>query len=436
MRPGCSSATILATSAPPTTPLNDEPWSTECTFVAPYSPSWGAIVSASAPEYTASTVSPISRALVSSSSVAEVALPSSPSAYPHTVGRGIGSGLLDDLELLEEGHDPLVRVAFVLDLLARLAFGRGLDRLDLLAGALPADLVLGQAEVGGLGVVDGLVLRRHDPLEGRVTRLDDAGGDADHGRERRLDDVVAGLGLPLDLHLAVGGLDVLRERERRPAQQLGDLLRDRAGVAVGRFGRREHEVHLAGTLDRLGNHLGRRQRIGALQDRVGDEDGLGGPHREGGAQPRHLVIRSHRDEGHLAAAGAFRELQGHLDAVGVGVVEDQLALALERLRLGIQLTRRGRVGDLLHADRDVHTTPVCPERPSLILTRRGRPRRSDRGPRPATVGSAQCRRRSMSSWWVPDLRARPPAWLPGDGASTSWSSTRPRSLATRPAGTV
>src|SRR5438876_3594724 len=248
MRSGCSSATSLASSAPPTTPLKDEPWSTECTFVAPYSPSWGAIVSASAPEYTASTVSPISRALVSSSSVAEVALPSSPSAYTHTFGRGICSGLLDDLELLEEGDDPLVRVAFVLDLLARLAFGRGLDRLDLLAGALPADLVLGQPEVGGLGLVDGLVLGRHDPLEGRVPRLDDAGGDADDGGERRFDDVVAGLGLPLDLDLAVGGLDVLGEGERGPAEQLGDLLGHRAGVAVGRFGGREHEVHLAGAL--------------------------------------------------------------------------------------------------------------------------------------------------------------------------------------------
>src|SRR5437763_1666579 len=391
---------ILASSAPPMTPLSDEPWSIEWTFVAPYSPSWGAIVSASAPEYTASTVSPISRALVSSSSVAEVALPSSPSAYTHTFGRGICSGLLDDLELLEEGDDPLVRVAFVLDLLARLAFGRGLDRRDLLASALPADLVLGQPEVGGLGLVDGLVLGRHDPLEGRVPRLHDAGGDADHGGERRLDDVVAGLGLPLDLDLAVSGLDVLGERERGPAEQLGNLLRHRAGVAVGRFGGREHEVHLAGAFDRLGDDLGRRQRVGSLEDRVGHEHGLGGPHREGGAQPRHLVVRRHRDERHLAAAGGVDELKGHLDAVAVGVVEDQLALALERLGLRIELTRGGRVGDLLHADGDVHTTPVCPERTPVILARPDRSRRS--GPNcggSRRYGRAQWRRRSMSSWW-------------------------------------
>ena len=47
----------------------------------------------------------------------------------------------DDLELLEELHDALERLAVVLDLLAGLALGRGADRHDLLAGAGPADLV-------------------------------------------------------------------------------------------------------------------------------------------------------------------------------------------------------------------------------------------------------------------------------------------------------
>src|SRR5919201_4673054 len=111
----------------------------------------------------------MSRALVSSSSVAEVALPSSPSAYTHTFGSVIRR-LLDDLELLEEGDDALVGVALVLDLLARLTLRGRLDRGDLLAGALPPDVVLRQAEVGHLRLVDGLVLGRHDPLEGGVAR--------------------------------------------------------------------------------------------------------------------------------------------------------------------------------------------------------------------------------------------------------------------------
>src|SRR5262245_21771777 len=132
MRSGCCSATSWASSAPPTTPLSDEPWSTAYTLAAPYSPSCGATASAPAPAYTASTVSPISRAFVSSSRVADVGLPSAASAYTHTFGSVMRGDLLDDLELLEERHDPLVRVAFVLDLLARLPLGRSLDRLDLL----------------------------------------------------------------------------------------------------------------------------------------------------------------------------------------------------------------------------------------------------------------------------------------------------------------
>ena len=120
-----------------------------------------------------------------------------------------------------------------------------------------------EAEVGGGDLVDRLVLRRHDPLERRVAGLDHTGGHAHDRGQRRLDDVVAGLGLALDRDLAVADLDVLGERQRRPAEQLGDLRRDRAGVAVGRLGRGEDEVDLAGALDRLGEHLGGRQRVGA-----------------------------------------------------------------------------------------------------------------------------------------------------------------------------
>src|SRR2546421_8462742 len=181
MRSGCCSATSCASNAPPTTPLSDDPWSTAYTLLAPYSPSWGATSSASAPEYTASTVSPISRAFVSSSSVAEVGLPSAASAYTHTFGSVMCSGLLDDLQLFEEGDDPLVGVTFVLDLLARLPLGCSFDRFDLLPGALPADLILRQAKVAHFRLVDRLVLGRHDPLERGIARLDHAGGHADNG---------------------------------------------------------------------------------------------------------------------------------------------------------------------------------------------------------------------------------------------------------------
>ena len=51
---------------------------------------------------------------------------------------------------------------------------------------------------------------------------------------------------------------------------------------------------------------------------------------------------------------AVDELQGHLDAVAVGLVEDELAVPLQGLGGGIQRTRVGRVRDLLDADDDVH----------------------------------------------------------------------------------
>ena len=230
------------------------------------------------------------------------------------------------------------RLAVVLDLLAGFALGRGADRHDLLAGTGPADLVGAEAEVGDGHLVDRLVLRRHDPLERRVAGLDHTGGHAHDRGQRRLDHVVARLGLALDGDLAVADLHVLGERERRPAEQLGDLRRHRAGVAVGRLGGGDHEVDVAGALDRLREHLGRGQRVGAGERVVGDEHGPGRAHRERGAQARDLAVGRHRDEDDLAAARLLGELQRHLDAVGVGVVEDELARAVEGV-VGVELAR-------------------------------------------------------------------------------------------------
>ena len=83
------------------------------------------------------------------------------------------------------------------------------------------------------------------------------------------------------------------------------------------------------------------------------QDGLGRAHGQRGAQAASLAVGRHRDEGDLAAAGRVDQLERHLDAVGVGLVEDELAVALEGV-VGIQLPGLGRVRDLLHADDDVH----------------------------------------------------------------------------------
>src|SRR5262249_60696149 len=70
----------------------------------------------------------------------------------------------------------------------------------------------------------GLLLRAHDPLEGRVARLVERVGDAEHRRQRGADLVVAELRLALGGGLAVGDLE------------LGDLADDRHPQAVGNGG--------------------------------------------------------------------------------------------------------------------------------------------------------------------------------------------------------
>src|SRR5207244_2242781 len=89
-----------------------------------------------------------------------------------------------------------------------------------------------------------------------------------------------------------------------------------------------------------------------------------------------LVVGGHRDEGDLATAGLVDELEPHLDAIAVGLVEDELALALQRVRRGVELARDRRVGDLLHTDDDMHGG-ITPQRGGrVILARVLYPRRN------------------------------------------------------------
>jgi hypothetical protein len=100
---------------------------------------------------------------------------------------------LEHLLGLEELDDLEVRLAVVLDDLARLALLGGGHRDDLLASTGLPDLVGREAEVGDADGVDGLRLGRHDPLEGGVAGLHDAGRHGDEERQRGGDLVVAGL---------------------------------------------------------------------------------------------------------------------------------------------------------------------------------------------------------------------------------------------------
>ena len=61
------------------------------------------------------------------------------------------------------------------------------------------DVVAGQLEVRKGPLLDRLLLRGHDPLEGRVARFVHARGDGDQCGQRRLDHVIPIRGLAVDL---------------------------------------------------------------------------------------------------------------------------------------------------------------------------------------------------------------------------------------------
>ena len=151
---------------------------------------------------------------------------------------------------------------------------------------------------------------------------------------------------------------MLGEGDRRQVEQGGDLLGHRAGVAVGRLGGGQDQVGALDPLDGRGEHLGGVERAGALEGVVAHEDGLGRAHGERGAQAADLAVRRHGDEGDLTPAGRVDELERHLDAVGVGLVEDELAVPLQGV-VRVEGTGLGGIRDLLDADDHVHGGGFC-----------------------------------------------------------------------------
>src|SRR4051812_28830676 len=118
----------------------------------------------------------MARALVRSSSVVVVTLPSVASANTQIFERAMFQCLLEDLEVVEIGDDLLEGGAVVLDDLTGLTSGCLFDGDDLLTGTGPTHGRGVEAQVGDLERVDRLRLGGHDPLEGGVAGLDHAGG--------------------------------------------------------------------------------------------------------------------------------------------------------------------------------------------------------------------------------------------------------------------
>jgi hypothetical protein len=98
------------------------------------------------------------------------------------------------------------------------------------------------------------------------------------------------------------------------------------------------------------------QGVGPSQRFVFDEDGPVGAHREGLANALLASPRRHRQQCHRPIVSEFiGELQGYLDTVPIGVIEDLIVRSNYEIALRVQLIRRGRIGDLLDADDNLHT---------------------------------------------------------------------------------
>ena len=67
----------------------------------------------------------------------------------------------------------------------------------------------------------------------------------------------------------------------------------------------------------------------------------------------------------FAFTGSVDELQSHLDPVGIRLVQNELRVPLERLRLGVERTRVGRIRDLLYTDNNLHSRPSVPGPPAF-----------------------------------------------------------------------
>ena len=146
-----------------------------------------------------------------------------------------------------------------------------------------ADRARVRADRGQVEHVLRLLLRAHDPLQRRVARLVDRVRDGDHGRERRLDRVVAVLGLPLAADRAVADRELGDLRDERAAEAIRDGRPEHGAVGVRGLLSEQDERRLL-ALERERERVRGGDEVGADSAVVGDEHDPVGAHRKPLAQ--------------------------------------------------------------------------------------------------------------------------------------------------------
>ena len=243
----------------------------------------------------------------------------------------------------------------VLDDLARLLGGGGLEVGAVRAGVVVADAVGLDADVAGGLRLERLLLRAHDRLQRRVARLVDRVADGDDGRELDEHRVVAVLGLALAAQRAVLDVDLDDLRERRHLQVVGHDRADRVALAVVGLLAEQDEVGRLG-LQRLGQRVAGAVDVGAGERLVGQVERAVGAERHGLVERAHGGLRAHRDRDDLVDLdrAALLELHGGLDGVRVERVQVLLTAAVEAPRGRVDALLDCGVRHFFDQDADLH----------------------------------------------------------------------------------
>src|SRR5438445_4163082 len=259
----------------------------------------------------------------------------------------------DDLQLREVIGHALGASALVFDdLTGRPRLG-GFDLDDLLGQGGLACLPI-EPHVLEADLLHFFVLRLHDAAQRGIAGLVDAAGHRDDGGQWRFHQVVAIIGLPVDLGLAVADLEFLGKAEQWQPEEFGQLRGHRARRSVRALGSADDQV-VGLALDRPGDRPRRAQRIRVLQPRVGDQYAPVGAHRQRPSDCLHRPWWAHRDDGRLAPI-LLDDLEAGFDRVLVTRIEHDVdALAHQSLALRVELSGDVRIGNLLHADEDIHS---------------------------------------------------------------------------------